>query len=153
MAFGGEDVSRGPADPLETCLHASCVAIDGRAVLISGASGSGKSTMALQMMALGAVLVADDQTVVRNRDRRLWVSAPDSIRGKIEARGVGILKAKAVRDAELVLAVDLDREEEDRLPHPRETRILGTALPLCLRVDAAHFAAAILQYLREGRDA
>ncbi|SFL20050.1 HPr kinase/phosphorylase [Shimia haliotis] len=149
----GEDGARGPAAPLETNLHASCVALEGRAVLISGASGTGKSSLALQLMGFGARLVADDRTVVRLRGNRLWASAPDSIRGKIEARGVGILKATALREAEVVLAVDLDRKETDRLPHPLETRILGEPLPLCLRVDAAHFAAAILQFLREGRDA
>lgn len=153
MALGGDEGLFGPADPSETTLHASCVALNGRAVLISGASGTGKSALALQLLGFGARLVADDRTVVTRRGDRLWASVPQSIRGKIEARGVGILKADPLREAEIVLAVDLDREEVDRLPHPRETHILGKAIPLCLRVDAAHFAAAILQYLREGRDA
>ncbi len=153
MSGGEDDGASGPHDPRETNLHASCVAWEGRAVLISGASGTGKSGLALQLMAYGAQLVSDDRTHLRRRDERLWASAPNAIAGKIEARGVGILKAKPRTEAEVVLAVDLDREEVDRLPHPRETRILEVAVPLCLRVDAAHFAAAILQYMREGRDA
>lgn len=134
-------------------LHASCVADAGRAVLIRGASGRGKSGLALQLMAYGALLVADDRTWVRRDDAGLWVSAPDSTRGLIEARSVGILQAEAVAEAKLTLVVDLDQTETDRLPHPRETRILDVALPLLWAVDAPYFAAAILQWLRHGRNA
>ncbi len=149
-ATGG---SAGMPHSEETILHAACVALNGRAVVITGASGSGKSGLALQLMAYGATLVADDRTVVRRAKGVLSARAPTSIRGKVEARGVGILQAATEAQAEVVLAVDMDRVEEDRLPHPRETRILGQELPLCLKVEAAHFPAAILQYLREGRDA
>ncbi|MBO9478528.1 HPr kinase/phosphatase C-terminal domain-containing protein [Shimia sp. R11_0] len=142
-----------PADDDALFLHASCVAENGRAVLIRGASGRGKSSLALQMMGYGADLVADDQTIVRRKGAALYVRAPDTTRGLIEARGVGILKASPVGEAQLHLVVDLDGREEDRLPHPRETRILGCVVPLLLGVDAAYFAAAILQFLRHGRNA
>ncbi|TCL01101.1 Hpr(Ser) kinase/phosphatase [Shimia isoporae] len=146
-------MGHGPADPDQAILHASCVSLAGHAVVITGASGSGKSALALQLMAYGARLVADDRTEVVSRNGQLWASAPETIKSKIEARGIGILSAEAVGHAQVVLAVDLDRTETSRLPHPRETRILGVSLPLCLRVEAAHFAPAILQYLREGRNA
>ncbi|GAA6181593.1 HPr kinase/phosphatase C-terminal domain-containing protein [Shimia sp. NS0008-38b] len=137
----------------ETLLHGSCVAHDGRAVLIRGASGTGKSALALQLMAYGAELVADDQTVVRRFGGDLYVSAPETTRGLIEARGVGILQASPVSNARLHLVVDLDETEQDRLPHPREARILESALPLLLGTEAPYFAAAVLQCLRHGRNA
>ena len=132
-------------------LHASCVAARGRAVLILGASGSGKSALALQLMALGATLVADDQTILTAGPQGLVASAPEAIRGRIEARFVGLLTAEAMASAPVALAVDLDREETERLPPRRRTRILDRHLPLLHRVDRPYFPAAILQHLISGR--
>ncbi|WP_212523721.1 HPr kinase/phosphatase C-terminal domain-containing protein [Actibacterium sp. MT2.3-13A] len=134
-------------------LHASCVALSGRGVLILGASGAGKSALALELMARGAALVADDRTCLRAGPGGLVASAPASIAGLIEARGVGILRADAVPQAEVVLAVDLDRVEAERLPPPREIRLLDRKVSLLHKVENAHFPAAILQYLKRGRSA
>lgn len=136
----------------ETLLHASCVSDKGRAVLIRGASGRGKSSLALQLMAYGAELVSDDQTIVRLSKGQLLASAPDTTRGLIEARGVGILRAKPVQNIPLHLVVDLDQTEDKRLPHPRQVQVLGRELPILLNVDAPYFAAAVLQVLRHGRN-
>jgi HPr kinase/phosphorylase len=133
------------------CLHASTVALGARAVAITGASGSGKSGLALQLMAYGALLVADDRTLITPRDGRLIATAPNPIRGRIEARGVGLLRAETLAEAALVLAVDLDRDETERLPPTRQVEWCGIAVPLVLRVQNVHFAAAIWQYLKAGR--
>ncbi|WP_372841473.1 HPr kinase/phosphorylase [Phaeovulum sp.] len=133
------------------CLHASTVAHLGRAVAITGSSGSGKSGLALQLMAFGAVLVADDRTNLTLRDGKLIATVPAPIRGRIEARGLGLLGAETCPEAELVLAVDLDREESERLPPAREVEWCGISVPLVLRVQSVHFAAAIWQYLKAGR--
>ncbi|WP_435140565.1 HPr kinase/phosphorylase [Pseudopelagicola sp. nBUS_19] len=93
-------------------LHASCVSFDGRAVLITGVSGCGKSGLALQLMALGASLVSDDQTEIALRDDFLIARAPVAIRGIIEARGLGILNAETVEQARVVLMIDMDRSEK-----------------------------------------
>ena len=76
-------------------LHASCVGLDGDAVLILGKSGAGKSALALTLMAYGAQLVADDRVVLRPVDGRIIASAPDTIAGLIEARGVGIFALRS----------------------------------------------------------
>jgi len=132
-------------------LHASCVAVDQSAVLILGLSGSGKSSIALQLMAFGAELVADDRTYIRAKEAGLLASAPQSIEGKIEARGVGILSAKAGKVARVQLVVDLAVEEQERLPQIRKYNLLGHSIPLLHNVKAAHFPAAILQFLKGGR--
>ncbi len=134
-------------------LHGGCVALSGRGVLILGPSGSGKSSLALQLMALGCDLVSDDRTDIALRDGALEATAPEAIRGRIEARGVGLLIAVPAPSARLVLAVDLAHTESERLPHPRHHSVLGVDLPLLHRIESAHFPAAILQYLRMGRAA
>lgn len=131
-------------------LHASAVALGGRAVLIRGASGSGKSALALELMAGGAGLVADDRTELWVEGGRLRARAPAAIRGLVEARGVGLLRA-AAEEAEVALVADLDRVEAGRLPPWREALVLGVPLPLLHKPATGGFAPALLQYLRAGR--
>jgi len=134
-------------------VHASCVALAGRGVLIMGRAGAGKSALALELMAYGAALVSDDRTCLRATPEALIASAPPRIAGLIEARGVGLLHAETVPEAEVVLAVDLDRVETERLPPRREIFLLDRRVSLLHKVDNAHFPAAILQYLKRGRSA
>jgi serine kinase of HPr protein (carbohydrate metabolism regulator) len=116
-------------------LHASCVAIDGRAVLLSGSSGAGKSDLALRLIDRGFVLVSDDQTIVGKSGDRLIASAPATIAGKLEIRGIGIVDMETVSDVPVALAVELTSEIQ-RLPDDsRERVILGVRLPL-ITVDA-----------------
>ena len=56
--------SSGPRLSAET-VHASSVAVDGRAVLITGPSGSGKSDLTLRLLDRGFTLVSDDQTIIK----------------------------------------------------------------------------------------
>ncbi|HEV2078616.1 MAG TPA: HPr kinase/phosphatase C-terminal domain-containing protein [Allosphingosinicella sp.] len=112
-----------PSSSSET-LHASCVAKEGRAILISGPSGSGKSDLALRLIDRGAILVSDDYTIVSRFGGQLLASAPSTIEGKIEVRGVGILQLPTARDAPVALFVDLEREVE-RLPSPHQTITIG----------------------------
>ncbi len=132
-------------------VHASTVAVAGRAVLIRGASGSGKSALALHLLALGAGLVADDRTVVTRDAGQLIADAPATLHGLIEARGVGILKCPAVGPAPLALIVDMDRPEPERLPDWHQETVLDVALPVLRNPDAPHFPSAILLYLMHGR--
>jgi HPr kinase/phosphorylase len=138
--------------PTET-LHASCVALGANAVLILGPSGSGKSALALQLMAFGCHLVSDDRTVLTCRDSALFASAPAAIRGRIEARGVGILAAETTPAAHVVLAIEMGVAGSDRLPPERYLTLLGCPVPLVHKVESAHFPAAVLQYLKGGRSA
>ena len=134
-------------------IHASSVALNGRALLITGASGTGKSALALALMGLGADLVSDDRTILHRDGDALIADAPDTIRGQIEARGVGILHADACGPTRVVLAVDLDRVEDQRLPPLRHSDVMGVAVPLVLGPFAPHLPFALRQYLLAGRHA
>ena len=135
----------------DVILHASSVALSGQGLLILGASGAGKSTLALALMAHGAELVADDRIGIRKTAAGLVADCPEPIRGRIEARGIGLLNARAAGPARLVLVVDLDRPEPDRLPPDRTHDLLGLRLPLVLGQGHPHLAPALLQYLIAGR--
>lgn len=123
-------------------VHASAVAVAGRAVLIGGRSGQGKSDLALRLIDRGAALVSDDYTIVRRVAGRLLAAAPPTIIGKIEVRGVGLVEMKSESDAPVALFVDLDSAME-RLPEPGETRTLaGVAIPV-VRLNALEASAPI----------
>lgn len=122
-------------------IHASTVALDGRAVLIAGPSGSGKSDLALRLLDRGFTLVSDDQTIVRRDGDRLVASAPPTIKGKLEIRGIGIVEMDTVEDIPVALFVELTSEIM-RLPDDRRERpVLGINLPL-VSVDALTASAA-----------
>jgi HPr kinase/phosphorylase len=135
-------------------VHATCVALrprgrSWRAVLLRGPSGAGKSDLALRLIETGGRLVADDQTELVRRGKSVVASAPASIAGLIEARGVGILKLardQVVARAPLALLVDLAPPERiERLPEPARERLLGVDLPVLMLAPFEASASAKLR--------
>ena len=123
-------------------LHASCVAIGDKAVLIEGPSGAGKSDLALRLIDRGAKLVSDDYTILTRRQKRLVASPPPTIAGRIEVRGIGIIPMPHVEEIIVALIVELTADH-DRMPADGVARrIAGIDLPLT-RMDARHASASI----------
>jgi HPr kinase/phosphorylase len=132
--------------PKTLLLHATTVAIGGRAILLRGPSGSGKSDLALRLIDAGAFLVADDQSQLNRDGATVLVRAPGPIAGLIEVRGVGILRVGALSVARLALIADLVAPEQvERLPEPCSETILGLTIPL---VAVAPFEASAPVKLR-----
>ena len=122
-------------------IHATAVAHDGLAVLIMGPSGSGKSDLALRLIDRGFRLVSDDQTIVSRKGDTLVATAPQTISGKLEIRGVGIVEMEALEHVPVALVVDLTTEF-DRLPDDhRQRNILGVPLRM-VTIDAKTASAA-----------
>jgi serine kinase of HPr protein (carbohydrate metabolism regulator) len=120
-------------------VQANCVVVEGVGVLLRGPPGSGKSDLTLRLIDGGAKLVADDGVELRRTSdaiiARLPPTAPDSVRGRIEVRGLGIAPVPTVAEARLDLVIDLvPAEAVERLPEPATTELLGVKLSL-LRLD------------------
>lgn len=110
-------------------VHATAVAIGGRAMLITGESGAGKSDLALRLIDRGAVLVSDDQVLLDRDGGRLVASAPERIIGKMEVRGIGIVPISCRSPMPVALLIDLALSP-DRMPEPRQRVLAGVALPV-----------------------
>lgn len=132
-------------------IHASCIAFQSRALLIAGPSGSGKSSLALELMAFGAALVADDVTELYVADSALMARAPATLPEAIEARGLGLLPARLAGPCRVIAALDLGRRSAERLPQSRTILLLNQAIPLLHRPASGPVPAMLLQYLRHGR--
>jgi HPr kinase/phosphorylase len=114
--------------------HATAIAVGGRACLIRGPSGSGKSDLALRCIAVGvtpllptpALLISDDQVELARDGLSLIASAPAAIAGKLEVRGQGIVTVPTIASAPVVLIVDLLSASEpiERLPDPPPLALL-----------------------------
>ncbi|MDG1739408.1 MAG: HPr kinase/phosphatase C-terminal domain-containing protein [Paracoccaceae bacterium] len=140
-------------DQPSECWHANCVAVEGRGLLILGPSGSGKSSLTLELMALGARLVADDRVILCKHAGRIRAQAPDTLRGLVEARGVGILKSEYLMQVYVDAIVDMQKTEHDRLPELRTIEILGQPIPCYYKCESPSLPAALLQLLKAGRHA
>lgn len=134
-----------------SALHGAAVARNGRGALILGASGAGKSGLALQLMALGADLVADDGVVLQSADKGVMLSCPAAISGMIEARGVGLLSVPTVGVAKLAIVVDLDKAASSRLPVPEVMALCGVDFPLICGKGVANLAAVVWCILGGGQ--
>jgi len=109
--------------------QASCVAIGGRAVLIEGAPGSGKSSLALALIDRGAVLVGDDGVLLERRGTELWALPPPHIAGLIEVRNVGLLTLPTTC-ARVSLVLRLDPAAARFVEEAEQVVLAGVALPL-----------------------
>ena len=118
-------------------IHASAVLVGARAVLIRGAAGSGKSSLAFALVRAGehgtlphTRLVGDDRVDVEAAHGRLLVRPHAALAGLIEVRGLGIRRLPFEPVAVVGLVVDLGADSE-RLPARESTvtELAGIVLP------------------------
>ena len=128
-------------------VHATCVAVGDRGFLIRGPSGSGKSRLALELIALGARLVADDIVMLSRRAGSLVATAPDRLDGLIEARGIGLLCLPPAGPTAVAAALDLVTAQPVRLPARRHEVLLGATID-AMAISAGWSAGALWVALR-----
>jgi serine kinase of HPr protein (carbohydrate metabolism regulator) len=134
---------------MSVLVHATTIQLAGYGVMLLGDSGAGKSDLALRLIAEGALLVADDQTKLDVVAGRLIASAPQTIAGRIEVRGIGILRAPQTEAADVRLAVQLTRTPIERLPEPASWSPPGVAAaPQIALIELAPFEPSAPAKLR-----
>lgn len=102
-------------------VHATTVDIDSAGVLIVGASGQGKSDLALRLIQnKGAILVADDRTNLENEGGVLKATCPENLKGLLEVRGVGIVQMPFKTETQIKLVV-VATDSKDVERYPEET--------------------------------
>lgn len=115
-------------------VHATVAAApfgDGwRAAMLTGPSGAGKSDLALRLMGAGFRLVADDRAHLWASGDRLYATAPDTLVGRIEARGLGVLKTARRPLARVRLIVRLTSDPVERMPEPTFQILAGVEIPV-----------------------
>jgi serine kinase of HPr protein (carbohydrate metabolism regulator) len=117
-------------EPASETLHATSVAIEGRAVLIEGRSGEGKSDLALRLIDRGATLIADDRTICRCETGALIACAPPTIAGKIEVRGIGIVEMPHADRVPVALLITI-LDQPPRMPEETHARrVAGIDVPV-----------------------
>jgi HPr kinase/phosphorylase len=128
-------------------VHATCIAFDGHGILLRGPSGSGKSDLALRAIDHGAQLVADDQVILVRDGPDMIASAPASLYGLIEIRGLGIMRMDAAARARIALVADMTEPHAiERLPDQRHCDIDGVGLPWLMLAPFEASAAAKLRF-------
>ncbi len=111
-------------------FRGTSIALDGYCILLRGDSSAGKSDLALRLIDAGGELISDDYTDLAAEDGRLVATAPASLRGLIEVRGLGVVRIPAASAAPLVAVVDLVAAGQlERMPPLRTETILGFAVP------------------------
>ena len=129
-------------------VHATCIAIDGKGVLLRGPSGAGKSDLALRLIDGGGVLVADDRVDLNATDGQLIASAPANLKGLLEVRGLGILQQEACTEIPVMLVVDVvPAGDVERMPEPEYAELHGIEIRL---VRLAPFQASTPAKIRMG---
>ncbi len=137
-------------------VHATTLTLrvgpDWRGVLILGPSGIGKSDLALRaVQQAGCILIADDYTWLWTSGDHIYASAPETIEGKMEVRGVGITTEPTRRMTRIHLAALAQSDPAERMPEHEVTPFLGIDIPT-IRVNPreASSVTKLITRLRAG---
>jgi len=135
--------------------HCTCITINKTGIMIEGASGTGKTSLALGVMeaaqnrGVEAKLVCDDQAMITARDNALWARVPESIVGKVELHGFGIVDVTHIEQCRIDLVCKLvDQDKITRLPQRRECTLLGVGIEY-IEAPAQHEAQSIRLLLQK----
>ena len=116
---------------MKSNIHATCVNLNTKGVLILGNSGSGKSDLALRLITLlSAKLVSDDRTEIFNDSGVIKAKSPKILEGLLEVRGIGIIKQDYLKETKVDVVIKITSEKVERMPMPQKYQLEGVDIPL-----------------------
>lgn len=130
--------------------HASCVDFNGKGLLILGAPSSGKSSLAIACMSIGATLVGDDYIKINIKNNTILASSPPNIMGKIEVSRVGIFNCDFKKNTVINLAINMSEFEDSRLPMRRYINLDECRVPLIYGGNIPNLHIIAAQYCKMG---
>ena len=130
--------------------HGSCVDFNGKGLLILGDPRSGKSSLALACMSIGAILVGDDYIVLNTCDNKIIANNPPNISGKIEVSRVGILNCDFIKKTKIDLVINMSEIEISRLPKKRYISLDNCQVSLIYGAKIPNLHSIALQYFKKG---
>ena len=135
---------------LETkTIRASGVCFEKKGVLILGKSGSGKSSLALSLVANGAQLVCDDRAQLQVKNEILMMTKPPSLPSALEVRGLGLIKIPLITEARVDLIIDMGLTSDSRLGgHKME--LVGVEIPCVKGQNFYGLSDAIIVWSKYG---
>ncbi len=115
-------------------------------VMLSGASGMGKSSLAARLIHdcpwQRTRLIADDITCLQGDGTALRATAPAQTRGLLELRGFGLVRLEVAENVSIALLIEADLARPTRLPDPNAQKQIGPySLPI--RSMNLHHADAV----------
>lgn len=129
------------------CIHGTSIAVGGKGLLLLGASGSGKSGVAAQMICLGATLISDDLTLLDGRGGEILAMRPEGSAPEMELRGLGIVRVDTAVPTPLAAVLFLG-PGTGRLPEAEHLDLAGHVLPLLRHPPAPDLAPKAMLWLR-----
>ena len=112
-------------------IHATCILLGEAGLLLRGPSGSGKSSLARQLIDGAAIrgrfarLVSDDRVEVAAHHGRLVARAVRAIEGRMEVRGLGLIAVAHEPAAVVRYVIDCLEDDPPRWPESeQDTAIL-----------------------------
>ena len=130
--------------------HGSCVDFNGKGLLILGAPRSGKSSLAIACMSIGATLVGDDYISLNVCDNKIIATSPPNIMGKIEISKVGILNCDYTKNTNINLVINLSEVEKIRLPKRRFINLNSCKVPLIYGGNIPNLHSVAMQFFKKG---
>ena len=112
-------------------IQATAVSYKKHAVLIQGLSGIGKTSLALQLIERGAVLIGDDVVKIFIKNNKLYCEAKEKLKGMVEVRGLGLVAGfKVAKAAPVLCMIRLNKKPTERLPKTKTISLLNKKIPV-----------------------
>ena len=115
----------------EKDIQATAISYKNQTILLMGSAGVGKTTLALQLIERGAILIGDDCVNIFIKNNQLYCKSKEILKSFVEVRGLGLLNGlKVAKPAPVLCVIRLHKKPTERLPKPKTISLLNKKIPV-----------------------